>query len=132
MVKAVNPTLNLVCLSPNLKIFDGRKFMLLQEQENCLRQVIAKAWSDPLFKERLKSDPKSVLADMGFKPPEGIEIEVVENTTKKMFLALPVSPVLDIGTDDNLEAIVTVGGQPMDIYTQHTPHSCATNNLGCC
>lgn len=57
-----------------------------------LGRVIQRSWSDPLFKERLKNDPKGVLAEMGVQTPVGLDIEVVENTPAKLYLTLPAPP----------------------------------------
>jgi nitrile hydratase len=43
-------------------------------------KVVAKAWVDPEFKERLLSDGTAAVAEMGFKGPQTESLEVVENT----------------------------------------------------
>jgi hypothetical protein len=106
--------------------------MFLQEQQKNLGRVIAKAWSDPDFKARLKTEPRAVLIEMGVEPPVGVQIEVVENTVKKAYLTLPAAPSPEILSDAELEALVSPGGHPMALYTQHSPHSCCTSNMGCC
>ena len=55
-------------------------------------QVIAKAWSDPAFKQRLHADPRAALAQMGIEVPAGVEITVVENTPRRFHLVIPVQP----------------------------------------
>jgi len=42
--------------------------------------VIARAWRDPEFKDRLLSDPKDVLTQAGLELPPGLEIKVVADT----------------------------------------------------
>jgi hypothetical protein len=77
----------------------------LQEQQKKLGQVIAKAWADPVFKERLKADPKPVLAELGVETPEGVAIDIVENTASKIYLTLPAAPPSDLLSDEEIERI---------------------------
>jgi len=43
-------------------------------------QVVAKAWSDPAFKQRLLADASATLADLGFIGRQGEDMMVLENT----------------------------------------------------
>ena len=43
-------------------------------------QVVALAWSDPAFRDRLMSDPMPLLSELGFYGRQGEHIVVVENT----------------------------------------------------
>ncbi|MCW2616187.1 MAG: nitrile hydratase, alpha subunit [Frankiales bacterium] len=43
-------------------------------------KVVAKAWTDPEYKERLLSDGTAAVAELGFKGPQGEHIVVLENT----------------------------------------------------
>jgi nitrile hydratase subunit alpha len=42
-------------------------------------KVVARAWTDPAYRERLLADGKSAIAELGFEGPEG-DVVVVENT----------------------------------------------------
>jgi nitrile hydratase len=43
-------------------------------------KVVARAWSDPAYKERLLADGTAAIFELGFGGPEGSHIVVVENT----------------------------------------------------
>ncbi len=43
-------------------------------------QVVARAWSDPAFLDRLRADATAVISDLGFFGRQGEHIVVVENT----------------------------------------------------
>ncbi|CAB4850354.1 unannotated protein [freshwater metagenome] len=43
-------------------------------------KVVAKAWTDPEFKERLLANGTTTVAELGFKGPQGEHIVVVENS----------------------------------------------------
>jgi len=45
-------------------------------------KVVARAWSDPKFKDRLLSDATGAIGEMGFLGPEGHHMVVVENTPR--------------------------------------------------
>jgi len=93
-------------------------------------QVVANAWADPDYKERLKADPSAVLAEQGLEVPEGIEVRIVENTDDVVYFTLPPEPseVLD---DDALEAVaggstVGTGGTALTAGTISCPLSVGT------
>jgi nitrile hydratase len=44
-------------------------------------QVVAKAWTDPEFKQRLLNDGTGAIAELGFKGPQGEHLVVVENSS---------------------------------------------------
>jgi nitrile hydratase len=43
-------------------------------------KVVARAWADPGYKERLLADGTAAVAELGFGGPEGDHVVVVENT----------------------------------------------------
>ena len=45
-------------------------------------KVVARAWTDPAFKERLLADGTAAIAELGFGGPEGDHLIVVENTER--------------------------------------------------
>jgi len=82
------------------------------DQQPELLKVIAKAWSDADFKQRLLSDPKAALSEMGIEPPEGMEditLKVFENTADTVHLVLPVSPLEGDLDDDELDGVAGGG-----------------------
>ena len=57
-------------------------------------QVVARAWADEGFRERLRADPRGTVAEVtGVVVPESVEIEVVEETPEKGYLVIPVNRV---------------------------------------
>lgn len=52
----------------------------MTDQEKLLSQISARCWSDPAFKQQLLSDPYGTLKSEGVNVPEGMRINVVENT----------------------------------------------------
>jgi nitrile hydratase subunit alpha len=45
-------------------------------------KVIARAWTDPDYRERLLADGTAAIAELGFKGPQGEHIVVVENSAR--------------------------------------------------
>jgi nitrile hydratase len=43
-------------------------------------QVVARAWVDPAYKQRLLDDGTAAIAELGFSGPQGEKLTVVENT----------------------------------------------------
>jgi Nitrile hydratase, alpha chain len=56
------------------------------------RRIIARAQSDPEFRERLISDPRAALGELlGVEVPERIEVQVVQERPDLMCIVLPVN-----------------------------------------
>jgi len=55
-------------------------------------QLVAKAWTDDKLRERLMSDPQSVMEENGLPVPPGLEVRVVQNTEGVIYLPLPPKP----------------------------------------
>ena len=49
-------------------------------------KVVAKAWTDPDYRQRLLSDGTSAIAELGFKGPQGEHMVAVENTPEEHHL----------------------------------------------
>ncbi len=52
-------------------------------------QVMAQAWEDPAFKQRLLADPAAVLRERGIETPPGMQVRVLEDTAQVVHLVLP-------------------------------------------
>jgi hypothetical protein len=63
-----------------------------QERAKQWGQVVARAWSDEAYKQRLLRAPQSVLQEHGIEVPAGAEVRVVENTEQVVYLVLPQRP----------------------------------------
>ena len=53
-------------------------------------ELVAKAWSDPKFKQKLLNNPKACLAEKGIQITTDIKIH--ENTAHCIHLTLPMKP----------------------------------------
>src|SRR3954453_10056698 len=59
-------------------------------------QVVARAWSDEAFKQRLLAEPHAVLQEHGIRLREDVTIRVLENTADVVHLVLPARPSTDV------------------------------------
>ena len=64
----------------------------MTEQRNALAKVFAACWKDEALKARFQSDPKAVLAEHGIAVPDGINVNVVENTDNTVHITMPMTP----------------------------------------
>lgn len=62
------------------------------DQVKIWAKIVARAWADAGFKQRLLDDPGSIMAEEGMPVPDGMEIKVVEATEKQAWLVLPPKP----------------------------------------
>jgi hypothetical protein len=59
-------------------------------ERNFQAQLIARAWHDPIFKERLLSDPRPAMEEeLDIRLPEDLEVTVLEEAADSLYLVLP-------------------------------------------
>ncbi len=63
-----------------------------QERLKAYGRVVAKAWDDEAFKQRLLTDPKAALQAEGLSFPEDAEVRVVEPNDRLVYFSLPPKP----------------------------------------
>jgi Nitrile hydratase, alpha chain len=74
-------------------------------------KLVARAWADESFRERLKADPRAAVSEeTGITVPESIAIEVLEETPDKAYLVIRANRVAI--PDEELE--LAGGGSPWD------------------
>ncbi len=56
------------------------------------QQIVAKAWGNEMFRNKLLRDPAATLAQEGVAVPAGVQVKVVQDSDSVMHLVLPVKP----------------------------------------
>jgi hypothetical protein len=79
--------------------------MNLDEQARKIQKIIAKAWMDGGFKQRLLSAPSKTLKEEGLEIRPGDEVRVVEDTDKVHHLVLPQKPSKEELSEDQLASV---------------------------
>jgi len=70
-----------------------------EEQGKKYAKLVAKAWSDESFKEKLLTDSRAVLEGEGIIVPPGVDVKVVEQTDTQLFMVIPIKPLsAEVGT----------------------------------
>jgi len=75
----------------------------VEEVHNKYHRLVAQAWDDPEFKERLIADPDRVFHEQGITIPAGVRVRVHENTSGAWNFVLPAR--LAELSDDTLHAV---------------------------
>ena len=83
-----------------------------------IEKIIAKAWMDEGFKQRLVADPAKTLKEQGVETPAGVKVQVVENTAKMQYLVLPMKPPSAEMSDEQLKQVAAGTLTPIP----HPPH----------
>ena len=88
----------------------------MTEEHNALTDLFAACWKDDALKARFMADPKAVLAERGIEMPEGIDVNVVENTDNTVHITLPVPPDghAEMTMEDLSQAAGGAGAQYME------------------
>jgi nitrile hydratase len=79
--------------------------------------IVAKSWADEDYKQRLLSDASAVLKEEGIGVPEGLNIKVLEDTSKKVHLVLPAAPDSEEGAIENVEERLAALWSPLSLFT---------------
>ena len=74
-----------------------------EEMNKKMSKVIAKAWSDADFKARLLANPAETLQAEGIEIPDGVKVNVVENTTEQYYFVIPNK--VDELSDEDLDKV---------------------------
>jgi hypothetical protein len=82
--------------------------MTKEEQGKKMGQIIAKAWADEAFKQRLLADATAVLKEEGVPVPHGLTVKAVENSRKVFHLVIP--PKAPEGQLDDEQLAQVAGG----------------------
>ncbi|MBC8200495.1 MAG: NHLP leader peptide family natural product precursor [Planctomycetes bacterium] len=64
----------------------------MTEQKNNLAKLFADCWKDADLKARFIANPAFVLAEYGMEVPEGVHVNVVENSDNTVHITLPAAP----------------------------------------
>jgi nitrile hydratase alpha subunit len=79
------------------------------ESKKKWQKVVAKAWMDEGYKQRLLKDPNVVLQEEGIEIPEGINFRVMEDSEKVRTLILPWPKVKEDNVDELEERLAAFG-----------------------
>ena len=79
-------------------------------------QVVAKAWADEDFKQRLLANPAATLQAEGIAVPQGVELRAVENTDKVLYFMLPPKPSAEL-SDEQLDQVAGGGATDGTVST---------------
>jgi hypothetical protein len=63
----------------------------MTEERNQLAELFAACWKDEALKARFMSEPKAVLAEYGMDVPDGMDVNVVENSDNCVHITMPVA-----------------------------------------
>ena len=84
----------------------------MTEERNALTDLFAACWKDDALKARFMADPKAVLAERGIKMPDGIDVNVVENSDNTVHITMPNAPTeaMDLSDEELRAAAGGAGG----------------------
>ena len=101
--------------------------MTTQNRQQIEAQLIAKANSDPAFRQALLADPKAALEQfLGQTLPKGMTITVLEEQLGHHYLVLPPAPPsIDALPLDDLELELVGGGRTLRPVSMF----CSSSNL---
>lgn len=63
-----------------------------EAQRKKYAEVVAKAWSDEGFKQKLIANPKETLKEMGVEIPSNVPIKVCDGSDGTFYLVIPPKP----------------------------------------
>ncbi|MDG2030107.1 MAG: NHLP leader peptide family RiPP precursor [Phycisphaerales bacterium] len=87
----------------------------MNNESNALSDLFAACWNDAALKERFMQDPKAVMAEHGIDVPEGMDVNIVENSDTCMNITMPAPPQLPTALNDH-ELKMVAGGFDSAVY----------------
>jgi hypothetical protein len=81
----------------------------MTKQRTQLAALVAACWKDEALKARFMTDPKAVLAEHGINVPDGINVNVVENSDNTVHITMPMAPA-GVGELSDEELANVAGG----------------------
>ena len=100
----------------------------MTDETNKMNTLIAACWKDDALKQRFLSDPHAVLAEHGMDVPEGVNVNVVENTDTTVYVTLPAAPEGHGDLSDEDLANAAGGGASI---VQCAPSKCDNPTITC-
>ena len=100
-----------------------------EEVARKMGRIIAKAWADETFKQRLLADASAVLKEEGVAMPAGLTVKAVENSDKLYNLVIPVRPTVkeldeveldSVAGGTKYNALCTAGADVTNIFCGET------------
>jgi Nitrile hydratase, alpha chain len=83
----------------------SRKGIIMSDKADAEARVIGQAMSDPVFRKKLLADPVSTLKGAGVEVPEGVSVQVVEDTATLVHVVLPAVERDGAVADNDLDAV---------------------------
>ncbi len=96
-------------------------------QDRTWSQIVARAWADGTFKDRLMSDPAAVLREHGVELASGVQPKVIENTPRVQHFVLPASPAGELSEEE----LSPVAAAYCYSGACHRCHRCGRCGCGC-
>jgi hypothetical protein len=90
----------------------------MTDETKKMNTLIAACWKDDALKQRFLSDPHAVLAEHGMDVPEGMNVNVVENTDNAVHVTLPAAPEGHAELSD--EELANVAGGALPTQNKYT------------
>lgn len=97
-------------------------------QEKQWSQIIARAWADEAFKDRLLSEPKTVLREHGLEMAPEMTVRVVEDSEQVRHFVLPANPVGEL-TEEELSP--TAGADSFSGFSRGCGRCGVCGRCGC-
>ena len=87
----------------------------MTEQRNQLADLFAACWKDEALKQRFMADPKAVLAEYGMDVPDGMDVNIVENTDNTVHITMPAPPNGAMDLSDEELSNAAGGTSPLEL-----------------
>jgi hypothetical protein len=95
-------------------------------------QIVARAWHDEAFRQRLLTDPAAVLQEHGLEVPAGVQVRVVEDTHQVVHLTLPRKPAMTAEVSEEELASVAGGAGAQAGNLSGAARTCTGSGLPIC
>lgn len=90
----------------------------MSDQGQKFREIIARAWKDENFKQRLLSDPKTIFGEAGITLPSNVKVKMHVDTPDTINFVIPRNPAESELSEEALNAVSGGSGTGADTCYQ--------------
>ena len=87
----------------------------MTEQRKAMAELFAACWKDEALKQRFMADPKAVLAEYGMDVPDGMDVNIIENTDTTVHITMPAPPSGSMDLSDDELGKAAGGGASVNV-----------------
>ncbi len=96
----------------------ANKQVNIKDEQKLRDNLIARAWQEPAFKAKLLKNPRAALAEVGYKLPDNIKINIFEDKPNNFNFVIPLPPqdTRELSDQEIQKLAAGAGNEPLGYF----------------